>query len=75
MRDGNYKNRGELFLEHQFNGVELHVGYARDTLRALARLWTRPVHIETQLEGVTTVLSFDGSEHTQQQSSATGSKT
>ncbi len=27
------------------------------------RLWTRPVHIETVLEGATSVLSYDGSEH------------
>ncbi len=32
VRDGNYKNRGELFLEHQFNGVELKISWARDTL-------------------------------------------
>ncbi len=63
MRDGNYKNRGELFLEHQFNGVELKISWARDTLVNLHRLWTRPVHIETVLDGTTTILSFDGSEH------------
>jgi len=63
VRDGNYKNRGELFLEHQFNGVELKTNYARDTLVNLQRLWTRPVHIETVLEGTTAVLSFDGAEH------------
>ncbi len=73
VRDGNYKNRGELFLAHEFNGVELQVGYARDTLRSLERLWTRPVHIETNLEGVPTILSFDGSEHKQHQASAPGS--
>ncbi len=63
MRDGNYKNRGELFLEHQFSGVELKMNYARDTLVNLHRLWTRPVHIETVLGGATTMLSFDGKEH------------
>ncbi|MCC7086786.1 MAG: SpoVR family protein [Pirellulales bacterium] len=63
VRDGNYKNRGELFLEHQHSGVDLQIGYARDTLANLYRLWTRPVHIETQLEGKTTTFSFDGSEH------------
>ena len=67
VRDGNYKNRGELFLSHEFNGVELQLGYAQDTLRALARLWARPVHIETRLEDVPTVLSFDGSEYSQHQ--------
>lgn len=63
VRDGNYKNRGELFLEHQYQGVELQLGYAQDTLANLCRLWTRPVHIETLLDGKPTVLSFDGSEH------------
>lgn len=64
VRDGNYKNRGELFLEHQHNGVDLQIDYARDTLANLQRLWTRPVHIETILDGKTTTFSFDGSEHT-----------
>jgi stage V sporulation protein R len=63
VRDGNYKNRGELFLEHTFNGVELKVSYAHDTLANLYALWRRPVHIETVLDGARTILSFDGSEH------------
>ena len=63
VRDGNYKNRGELFLEHQLNGVELQIDYAHDTLANLHRLWKRPVHIETMLEGKKTTFSFDGSEH------------
>ena len=36
VRDGNYKNRGELFLEHTYTGVELQLDYAKDTLRNLA---------------------------------------
>ena len=63
VRDGNYKNRGELFLEHQFGGVELKISWARDTLVSLHALWSRPVHIETVLDGTTTVVSYDGSEH------------
>jgi stage V sporulation protein R len=63
VRDGNYKNRGELYLEHTFNGVELKLGYAHDTLTNLHALWGRPVHIETVLEGARTILSYDGSEH------------
>jgi stage V sporulation protein R len=62
VRDGNYKNRGELYLEHSFTGVELEMNYARDTLRNLHRLWGRPVHLETVLEENQTVLSFDGTE-------------
>ena len=67
VKDGNYKNRGELFLEHEFNGVELQTGYARDTLVNLQRLWKRPVHIETTLDESKTILSYDGSEHTAEQ--------
>ncbi|HUY87170.1 MAG TPA: SpoVR family protein [Pirellulales bacterium] len=67
VRDGNYKNRGELFLAHEFNGVELQAGYARDTLVNLQRLWKRPVHIETVLDEIKTTLSYDGSEHSIEQ--------
>ena len=70
VQDGNYKNRGELYLRHHYSDVDLQLGYARDTLQNLARLWMRPVHIETILEGTTTVLSYDGKEHTQRQRDA-----
>lgn len=65
--DGNYKNRGELYLQHKFNGVELKLSYAYDTLAALQKLWGRPVHIESVFEGFITVLSFDGRQHTSEQ--------
>jgi len=68
VRDGNYKNRGELFLEHRFNGVELKTNYALDTLVNLHRLWRRPIHIETVLDGTRTILSYDGSQHTSEKS-------
>ena len=64
VREGNYKNRGELLLAHEFSGVELQMNYAKDTLANLYRLWNRPVHIETVLDGVKTLVSFNGSEHT-----------
>ena len=64
VRDANYKNRGELYLEHTYTGVELQAGYAQDTLANLHRLWSRPVHVETVLDGTVTILSYDGNEHT-----------
>jgi stage V sporulation protein R len=63
VKDGNYKNRGELFLEHRYSGVELQNNYAQDTLANLYKIWKRPVHIETVLEDEKIVISFDGSEH------------
>jgi stage V sporulation protein R len=68
--EANYRNRGELFLEHEYTGVELQVDYARATLENLYRLWSRPVHLRTVLEDSETVFSFDGSEHDSQQSDA-----
>lgn len=63
VRDANYKNRGELFLEHRFNGPELKQTYAQDTLTNLFKLWQRPVHIETVFQDHVTIWSFDGHEH------------
>jgi stage V sporulation protein R len=65
--DGNYKNRGELYLKHKYQGVELKLDYARDTLVNLQRLWGRPVYIESVVDDKTTVLSFDGSQHESKQ--------
>jgi stage V sporulation protein R len=61
--DGNYKNRGELYLMHKYQGVELKLDYARDTLTNLHRLWARPVHVETIVDDKPAVLSYDGAQH------------
>ncbi len=62
VEDGNFENRGELFLTHDYQGIELDLAYARDTLRNLARIWGRPAHIRTTLEGKEKLLSHDGTE-------------
>ncbi len=64
VKDGNFRNRGELLLHQEHFGVDLKMDLAQDTLKHLHRLWKRPVHIETMMDGRSTVLSFDGSEHT-----------
>ncbi len=61
--DGNHRNRGELYLRHQYEGVELKQDYAQATLENLVTLWLRPVHIETVVEDQPVVLSFDGKSH------------
>jgi len=58
--DGNYQNRGELYLWHQYEGVELKLATGRETLVNLHRCWRRPVHIQTMIEDQYRVLSFDG---------------
>ncbi len=61
--DGNYGNRGELYLKHRFEGMVLDTEKAKDTLKNLQRLWRRPVHIETTEDDRARLISFDGSEH------------
>ncbi|MHC4471108.1 MAG: SpoVR family protein [Planctomycetota bacterium] len=62
--DGNHKNRGELFLLHRWEGVDLRLDFAQETLKNLHRIWGRPVHIETKVEGKGKLLSFDGEKTT-----------
>lgn len=57
--DGNYKNRGELYLKHLYEGVPLDLGYAKATLKNVANLWTKPVHIEIVQGNRELLLSFD----------------
>jgi len=61
--DANYGNRGELYLHHRYEGVELRIDYAKDTLRNLYELWRRPVHLETMVGGKAVLFSFDGKNH------------
>lgn len=68
VKDGNYSNRGELYLQHDYQGVELKLDYANDTLSNLQMIWGRPVHIATVVDERPTVLSYDG--HTSQSRSA-----
>ncbi|QDU95501.1 SpoVR family protein [Lignipirellula cremea] len=65
--DGNFRNRGELLLEHTFVGVELKMSYAHDTLKNMYSLWGRPVSIRTVLDDTVTLLGFDGAENSLQQ--------
>src|SRR5438477_4729683 len=62
VKDGNFRNRGELLLWHQPNGLDLKLDHAKDTLANLQFIWSRPVHIETVMDGKPTLLSFDGTE-------------
>jgi stage V sporulation protein R len=61
--DGNYRNRGELLLLHQHNGVDLRMDQAADTLANIQFIWGRPVHLQTVIDDKPSMMSFDGSEH------------
>jgi len=61
--DGNYQNRGELYLEHVHDGLELEQDKGKATLENLFAVWGRPCHVETLMDGQTTLWSYDGKEH------------
>ena len=55
--DGNYQNRGELYLKHHHEG-DLRQDYAWDTLANIAYIWQRPVHLETLVDGKRKLYSY-----------------
>lgn len=55
--DANYVNRGELYLAHQWNGLDLDLAKAGEVLKSLRTIWGRPVHIETRLDEERMLLS------------------
>ena len=63
VTDGNFKNRGELLLEHSHDGVDLKHEFTLEVLRNLHTVWQRPVHIQTVIEDVPRRVTFDGSGH------------
>jgi stage V sporulation protein R len=62
VADGNFRNKGELLLMHKYEGVELKHDFARDTLRAVQRIWGRPVNIDTVVDDKARRISFNGEE-------------
>jgi stage V sporulation protein R len=62
VEDGNYGNRGELYLSHRHEGIDLKLDYAGDTMRNLHKIWTRPIYLETVIDETPYLLSFDGNE-------------
>ena len=67
VTESNHSNRGELYLRHRYEGVELKLDHARDTVRNIQQIWNRPVHIETVLNGKGRLISYDGKEHHEQE--------
>ncbi|WP_337843817.1 SpoVR family protein [Thermus sp.] len=51
LLDANHGNRGELLLEHLYEGVELDLKKAQAVLENLHRLWGRPVRLKTVVGG------------------------
>ncbi|PYS96936.1 MAG: SpoVR family protein [Acidobacteria bacterium] len=69
VADGNFRNKGELLLQHRFEGVELKHDYARETLKGIQRIWGRPVNLETVVDEKTRLISFNGEEFEEKETS------
>ncbi len=58
--DGDFNKRGELYLKHIYEGVELDIRYTEKTLPYVYTLWGRPVHLETYLNNNPVLFSCNG---------------
>ncbi|RMF80989.1 MAG: SpoVR family protein, partial [Planctomycetota bacterium] len=58
--DGNYNNRGELYLAHKHIGVDIQIKYSNECLRNLFRLWGRPVHLQARIDDDMMLFSCTG---------------
>jgi stage V sporulation protein R len=64
--DGNYANRGELYLAHKHNGLDLEIKYAVETLKNVYKVWQRPVHIQARIDDDMILFSYAGDQPKQQ---------
>lgn len=63
VEDANYENRGELLMNHLFEGVEMQPDYMRETLKNLQAIWTRPVNLVTVQDQQPKLFRYDGREY------------
>jgi stage V sporulation protein R len=64
--DGNYNNRGELYLAHKHNGLDIDIKYAIETLKNVHKIWQRPVHLQAKIDDDMILFSFGGDQPKQQ---------
>lgn len=50
VTDGDFNRTGELYLSHQYEGVELDLKYVERTLPYVVSLWGKTVHLQTVVE-------------------------
>lgn len=60
VRDGDYARNGEMYLLHQYEGMELDLKYLEKTLPHIYELWGRNVHLQTVIDNKEVVFSYNG---------------
>ena len=66
VADGNYANRGELYLAQKHNGLDIEIKFAAETLKNVHAIWRRPVHLQAQIDEEMILFSYDGHQVKQQ---------
>ncbi len=64
--DGNYRNRGELYLTHRHSGADIEIKFAVETLKQLNTVWKRPVHLSARIDGEPILFTSDGEQSSQE---------
>ena len=64
--DGNYCDRGELYLAHRHNGMDLEIKFAVETPKNIHKIWQRAVHLQARIDDDMVLCSFDGNQPKQQ---------
>ncbi|MGD6819164.1 SpoVR family protein [Metabacillus sp. 84] len=60
VNDGDYLKNNELYLKHWYEDIELDLKYLEKVLPYVHKLWGRPVHMESTLEGKKVLFTYDG---------------
>jgi len=60
VEDGDFNKRGELYLRHCYEGINLDIYYLEKTLPCVYQLWGRTVHLETVLDERKILFTFNG---------------
>ncbi len=60
VKDGDFNRTGELYIIHEYEGMELDLKYVERTLPHVVQLWGKNVHLETIVEDKKIVFSCDG---------------
>ncbi|MBM4386299.1 MAG: SpoVR family protein [Deltaproteobacteria bacterium] len=67
IEDANYMNRGELYMVHRHEGIDLRKDWAVDTLKNVGSIWKRPVRLGTKFGGSAVLFTHDGANFREEQ--------
>ena len=66
VEDADYNRHGELLLRHAYDGKPLDRDYTARTMKHIFNIWKRPVHLQTEYDDETVLLTHDGEDFTEE---------